>query len=161
MTKYKTIYLLLLRVAFGWLFLYSGLTKILNPNWTSLEYIENAQTMSFLYQWFSSPQNIAWVNVLNEWGQFLIGFSLISGVFVRGACIGGIALMTLYYLPLMRFPYVGNSSFLVDQHIIYILVFLVIASFDKEMRKFNLVLLLGRYVRSLFSPNRKSPKGRK
>ena len=158
MAKHKLTYLFLLRIAFGWLFLYSGLIKILNPNWTALEYIKNAQTLSFFYQWFSSSQNIGFVNILNEWGQLLIGLSLISGVFVRGASIGGTLLIVLYYLPILNFPLVGTHSFLVDEHIIYILVFLVLFEFDKDMKKFNLVLLLSRYARSLFFPNRKSPK---
>ena len=138
MTKDNLIYLFLLRIAFGWLFLYSGLTKILNPNWTALEYIKNAQNMSFIYKWFSSSNNIAWVNLLNEWGQLAIGLSLISGVFVRGASIAGILLMILYYLPLMKVPYV-------DQHIIYILVFLVLFGFDKAkqaIRKNNFAVMV-------------------
>ncbi|MBI3070189.1 MAG: DoxX family protein, partial [Candidatus Levybacteria bacterium] len=49
---------------------------------------------------------------------------LILGVFVRLAALSGILLMLLYYLPILNFPYVGRgtTSFLIDQHIIFILV---------------------------------------
>jgi len=161
MTKYKLTYLFLLRIAFGWLFLYSGITKILNPNWTALEYLKSAKTMTFLYQWFSTPGNIELINILNSWGQLLIGLSLIFGVLVRLSSLFGILMMFLYYIPELSFPYVGKNAFLVDQHIIYILIFTVLFEFDKDMKKFNLALLLSRYVRSLFSPSQKSPKGRK
>jgi len=37
-----------------------------------------------------------------------------------------VLLMILYYLPVLSFPYAGEHSFLVDEHIIYITTFLVL-----------------------------------
>lgn len=62
-------------------------------------------------------------NFVNEWGLTLLGVSLILGIGVRLSSILGALLMLLYYIPL-GFPYPNASSFIVDQHIIYIFVLL-------------------------------------
>jgi len=121
--------LFLLRVSMGWIFFYSGLSKILSGNWTAKAYLENAQTFSNLYAWFASPANIGWVDFVNQWGQLLIGAALILGVFVRSASFGGILLMILYYFPVLDFPAVGEHAFLVDEHVIYALVLMLLIRF--------------------------------
>jgi thiosulfate dehydrogenase [quinone] large subunit len=117
---------LLLRLGMGWLFLYAGLSKVLNPTWSSAGYLRGAKTFPNLYAWFALPQNIGWVDFLNEWGLTLIGVSLILGAAVRWSALAGIALMALYYFPVLNFPYVGEHSYLVDEHVIYALVFLLL-----------------------------------
>lgn len=119
----------LLRIALGILFLYAGVSKIIDPDWSAAGYLKGAKTFSALYQWFASPENIGWVNILNEWGAVLIGLGLLFGVATRVASIAGILLMLLYYLPILRFPYAGEHAFLIDEHVVYILLFaLFIAS---------------------------------
>ncbi len=118
--------ILVLRVAIGWLFLYAGLTKVLNPQWTAAGYLKGAKTLPGLYAWLAAPQNIGWVNFLNEWGLTLIGLALILGVLTRYAAWAGIAMMALYYLPILNFPYVGDHSYLVDEHVLYSLSLLII-----------------------------------
>lgn len=113
---------LLLRVALGWIFLYAGVSKLLNPEWSAQAFLKGAKTFSGLYGWFALDQNIGWVNFLNEWGLTLVGVALILGVFMRLASWGGIALMLLYYFPQLKFPYIGANSFIIDQHIIFIFV---------------------------------------
>lgn len=132
MSKFAKLSLLFLRLSLGWLFFYAGITKVLDPNWTAAGYLKATQTATELYRWFASPQNITWVNFLNEWGLTLIGAALILGIFVRLAALSGILLMILYYIPILSFPYVGKgtTSFLVDQHIIFIFALLVLWAFD-------------------------------
>lgn len=132
MSKGQKITLLALRLSLGWIFLYAGMTKILDPNWSAAGFLKSAQTLPSLFHWFASPQNIVWVNFSNEWGQTLIGLALVLGVFIRPAAAGGILLMILYYLPILHFPYAGRgtTSFIVDQHVIFILVFLLLWAFD-------------------------------
>ncbi|MBX4190032.1 DoxX family protein [Candidatus Parcubacteria bacterium] len=120
----KTV-LALLRIALGALFLYAGLSKVLTPGWSAAGYLAGAKTLPGLYHWLSSSSNIGWVNLLNEWGPILVGLSLISGVLVRWAAIGGVLIMALYYIPILDFPHVGASSFIVDQHVIFSLVLLI------------------------------------
>lgn len=116
----------LLRLSLGWLFLYAGLTKISNPEWTSVGYLKSAKTFADLYAWFAAPANIGWVNFLNQWGLTLIGISLILGLAVRWSSLAGIVLMALYYFPILQFPYVGEHFYIVDEHVIYSLGLLVL-----------------------------------
>ncbi|MBI1998963.1 MAG: DoxX family protein [Parcubacteria group bacterium] len=118
------IALLALRLSLGWLFFYSGIIKIFDADWTAAGYLAGAKTFPALFQWFAVPANIGWVNFVNEWGLALVGLLLITGLFVRYASIAGIVLMALYYLPVLAFPYPNAHSFIVDEHIIYILVLL-------------------------------------
>ena len=105
----------------GWIFLYAGLSKVLNPVWSASGFLLSAKTFPALYAMFANASIISTINFINEWSLVLLGVSLIIGAFVRLSSIGGIALMLLYYFPQLDFPYVG-AYFLVDAHIIFILV---------------------------------------
>lgn len=124
--------LLLLRLSLGWLFLYAGLTKLTNPEWSAKGFLENANTFSGFYNWLASPNILPIVDLLNEWGLTLIGIALILGIFVRLSSYLGALMMLLYYFPGLVFPYVGEHSFIVDEHIIYICAFILIASLSKS-----------------------------
>lgn len=116
----------LLRVSLGWIFFYSGLMKILDRSWSAKGFLRTAKTFPELFQWFAQPQNILWVDMANKWGQVLIGTALILGVAVPIAAVAGVLLMVLYYFPGLRFPYVGQQGFLIDQHVIYALALLLL-----------------------------------
>lgn len=126
MNKELKMAVFLSRVALGVLFFYAGITKVLNPDWSATGYLNTAKTFPGLYQWFASAGNIGWVNLVNEWGLTLIGVALIAGLLVRWASLGGIFIMVLYYLAILQFPYVGTNSYLVDDHIVFMSVFLVL-----------------------------------
>ncbi|KKU53297.1 MAG: DoxX [Parcubacteria group bacterium GW2011_GWA1_48_11b] len=121
------ILIFLLRITLGWVMLYAGVTKIIDPEWTAAGFLKGAKTFPDLYAWFASPVNITWVNFLNEWGLTFLGVSLILGVFVRYSSPLGALLMMLYYFANLEFPYPNPHSYLVDEHIIYALVFLFFA----------------------------------
>ena len=129
MTKSQNFFLFLLRISLGWLFFYSGITKIFDPNWSAEGYLKGAKNFVWFYQWFSSPDVIPFVNFLNEWGQLFLGISLILGIAVRLSSKLGILMMLLYYFVILDFPYPNAHSFLVDEHIIYSLVLLFFAKF--------------------------------
>jgi len=131
-TTWQKITLLLLRIALGWVFLYSGLTKVLNPDWTAAGYLRGAKTFTDLYQWLAADANIGWVSFLNQWGQTLIGAAMILGIGVRIASWSGALMMLLYYFPILAFPKIGASSYLVDEHIVYALVFLVFGALGAQ-----------------------------
>lgn len=118
-TDHTKIALLVLRVLLGVLFLYAGISKLMDPEWSAAGFLGNAKTFSGLYGWFGSEANIFWVNFLNEWGQVAIGLGLITGLFTSIAAISGIIMMILYYFPGLDFPYIGEHGFLVDDHLIY------------------------------------------
>lgn len=114
----------LLRLALGWLYLYAGLTKVMNPSWTSKAYLEGATTMHGFYAWLTSPGIMQAVDFLNTWGLTLLGVSLILGIGMKVSTRLGAVLMALYYIPILAFPMVGAHSFLVDEHVIYALALL-------------------------------------
>ncbi len=117
---YKNLSLFILRVSMGWLMFYAGFTKILNPAWSAEEYLRGAKTFIGLYIWLADSNLMPLINFVNEWGLTLLGISLILGVFVRLSSIFGIALMLLYYFPVLEFPHIpGAHAFIVDEHIIY------------------------------------------
>ncbi|MBI2003290.1 MAG: DoxX family membrane protein, partial [Candidatus Wildermuthbacteria bacterium] len=75
--------LFFLRVALGWMYLYAGASKIMDPAWSAEGYLKSAKTFPSLYQWFASPGVLPVINLLNEWGLLLIGAFLLLGVFTR------------------------------------------------------------------------------
>ncbi len=129
MTQYQKIILTLLRLSLGWMFFYSGITKILDPNWSAAGLLNAASTFPGFYHWLASPAMLQITNCINEWGQLLLGISLILGVFIRLSTVLGALLMLLYYLAILRFPYPNSHSFIVDEHIIYALALLLVAVF--------------------------------
>ena len=130
MTNLQKYSLFLLRISLGWLFFYAGITKVLNPAWSAAGYLKGAKTFASFYQWLLTPSVLPVINFLNEWGLTLMGLSLILCVFVRWSSYAGVLMMALYYFPILQFPVVGDHSYIVDEHIIYIFAFLALAGFD-------------------------------
>ncbi len=124
--KSTKITLLILRLSMGWLMLYAGITKVIDPEWSAAGYLGAAKTFPGFFNWLASDQLLPFINFINEWGLTLLGVSLILGVFVRLSSVLGAILMLLYFLPVLDFPYAGYG-FLVDEHIIYALVLILFA----------------------------------
>lgn len=127
--KTKDVFLLLLRLALGWLFLYAGLTKVLDPSWSAAGYLGSATTFSGVYAWLASDGILPVVNFVNQWGLTLLGASLILGGLVRVSAPLGALLMLLYYFPVLDFPMVGYG-FLVDEHLVYALALLLLGALE-------------------------------
>lgn len=124
----QKILLTLLRVSMGWLMFYAGITKVLNPEWSAAGYLNSAKTFAGIYQWFARPEVLPTINFLNEWGLTLLGAALILGVAVRLASVPGALLMVLYYFPVLQFPIAGAHSYVVDEHVVYALVLLLLGA---------------------------------
>lgn len=107
MTQPQKLTLVALRLAIGWHFLYEGLVKLANPNWTSAGYLLDSGGFlkNFFFALASNPDILKVVDFLNIWGLILIGLGLIIGLFTRVAIISGIVLMAFYYLS--HPPFVG------------------------------------------------------
>ena len=127
MKNSSKIFLFLLRISLGWMYLYAGLTKLLDPDWTSLSYLESAKGLGGFYAWLATPMMLPIVDFTNEWGLTLLGVSLILGLFVRLSGPLGALLMLLYYIAL-GFPHPNTHAFIVDEHVIYIFALLYLAS---------------------------------
>jgi len=101
--------LVTLRLLVGWHFLYEGLAKLVNPYWTSAEYIDQASWLfSGVFKSIAaSPVAVTVVDALNVWGLMAIGLGLILGLFTRPATIAGVVLLVLYYI--VAPPFAGLS----------------------------------------------------
>lgn len=127
MNKFEKISISLLRISLGFLFLYSGVTKILNTDWSSIKYLQNAKTFTGMYSWMAQPSILPYINSINEWGQILLGISLVLGIGMRLSTTLGAILMTLYYFAL-PFPHPNPQSFIVDEHVIYALIMIYLGA---------------------------------
>lgn len=102
----QTTFLVTLRTLIGWHFLYEGLAKLSNPDWSSVSYLLDSKGfMSGFFHWLTyDPVRLKAVDFLNEWGLVLIGVGLILGLFTRISLFAGIVMLTLYYLSHPPFP---------------------------------------------------------
>jgi len=106
-SKNQLFWLVVLRVLIGWHFLYEGLAKLTNPNWSSVGYLLDSGGFmkDFFFNLASNPKTLEIVDFFNIWGLIAIGLGLILGMFGRVATWSGIILMVMYYLS--HPPFVG------------------------------------------------------
>lgn len=102
--------LVILRMLIGWHLLYEGISKVINPYWTSAGYLsESKWIFSGLFTTIvANPTLLKVVDFLNEWGLILIGLALIAGLLTRVATIAGIVLLCLYFVanpPFLGYQY--------------------------------------------------------
>lgn len=107
--------LVILRVLIGWHFLYEGLTKLVNPDWSSVGFLLDSQGLfSGLFEALAgNPDLLGVVDFLNVWGLILIGLGLMLGCFERVSIIAGITLLAFYFLshpPMTGFKFAVPSE---------------------------------------------------
>jgi uncharacterized membrane protein YphA (DoxX/SURF4 family) len=130
-------FLVLLRMAIGWHFLYEGLVKLLAPGWTAAPFLaESRWLLSGPFRWIASqPVALAVVDLLNIWGLTLLGLALLLGAFTRLAAVLGVLLLGLYYVaspPLVGLPSNGGaegSYLIVNKNLVEALALCVVAAF--------------------------------
>lgn len=105
--KSQLTWLVILRVAIGWHFLYEGLVKLLNPNWSPLGYLLDSKGVfaPFYKMLASGPVILSIVDHLNQWGLILIGIGLILGYLTKLSAYSGMVLLAFYYLS--HPPFIG------------------------------------------------------
>lgn len=106
-SKWQLTWLVVLRIAIGWHFLYEGMVKVTNPNWSSVSYLLDSEgwLKGLFYNFAANPDILKIIDFLNVWGLIAIGAGLILGSFSRIALCGGIILLGFYYLS--HPPFVG------------------------------------------------------
>lgn len=129
MTKSQSFFLFLSRLTVGFMMFYAGITKVIDPMWSSIGYLKGAKLLTGFYTFLQGSSILPIVDFVNEWGLTLLGISLILGIGIRLSAPLGALLMILYYIPL-GFPYPNPHALIVDEHIIYAAVLLFFASID-------------------------------
>ena len=122
----------LLRVFIGWHFLYEGVIKIYNPDWTSYGYLASAQgPFKSFFHWMSREPMIHWADSLNWMALMFVGISLLLGVFEKKGAFVAALLLGLYYLAHPSFPWltqvnVEGSYWFVNKNLIELAACLVL-----------------------------------
>jgi thiosulfate dehydrogenase [quinone] large subunit len=133
----QVAWLVALRVLIGWHFLYEGLVKIGNPNWSSVGFLVDSEWIlkGFYLYFASSPVILQITDFLNIWGLVAIGLGLMLGCLTRVAVWAGIILMLFYYLshpPFIGFNYSvpsEGSYFIVNKVLIELTALAVLLVF--------------------------------
>lgn len=103
-TKSKTV-ITILRILIGWHFLYEGIMKMYNDDWTAYGYLASAQgPLKSIFTALANESIIGWVDTLNMLALISVGITLLLGVFERIGAIVGIGLLAMYYLSHPPFP---------------------------------------------------------
>jgi thiosulfate dehydrogenase [quinone] large subunit len=129
-------FLFLLRIGLGWLFLHEGLTKLLQSDWSSYYYMQNATgPLRTFLTWISADEGL--LQFTDYTIIFLlvgIGISLILGLFERIGSVLGMLLLGMFYLAYPPFgdkflPVAEGNYFIVDKNLILFFGLLVVWQF--------------------------------
>jgi uncharacterized membrane protein YphA (DoxX/SURF4 family) len=116
----------IMRIAMGWMLLHDGYTKLIDKTYSPVAYMTNATSFPHFYDSLASAGSIGWVTVLTIWGPLLLGIMLIIGFQTRIMTLTAAVMIALFYFPILDFPLVTTGGYIVDRHIIYILVLLLL-----------------------------------
>ena len=88
-TNLQTFLLVALRIILGWYFLYEGLVKIANPDWSSFGYLMDSKGMfaGMFHSMAANTDVVAVVDWLNKWGLTMIGLGLMLGLLTQLALL--------------------------------------------------------------------------
>lgn len=141
LTNWQFGILLVTRMIIGWHFLYEGIVKLINPEWTSAGYLLSSRWIfSGVFHNIATNESVLqFVDFLNVWGLILIGLALITGLFVRVAAFSGIALLALYYIanpPFIETPGapLEGSYLIVNKNVVEIFALLIVAAFPTSLK---------------------------
>lgn len=112
----------LLRISLGWVFLYQGIVAFRTAGFTVLPFIKNAGTFSYFYNWVGQASNIGTISLVVKILFILVGALLVLNAWAKIVSLVGIALMLFFYFPLLHFPYVGETYYIINEHIIFALI---------------------------------------
>jgi thiosulfate dehydrogenase [quinone] large subunit len=120
-TNIQAFLLVTLRVLFGWYFLYEGITKIANPDWTSMGYLLDSKgAFAGMFQSMASNLGlVAVVDWMNMWGLTLIGLGLLLGLLTQLSMFLGMLMLLLYYF---SHPALASVTYMMPQEGSYLIV---------------------------------------
>ena len=109
LTSPQQVALVVLRTLIGWHFLYEGFSKLWRPAWTrdgtvlgpwsSAGYLRAATgPFADVFHRMAASSWLPTIDHVVAIGLFLVGLSLVLGLFTQAGCLGGIALIAMFYL---------------------------------------------------------------
>ncbi|WP_421803320.1 DoxX subfamily [Flagellimonas sp.] len=122
----------LLRIFIGWHFLFEGVVKMYNPEWTSFGYLATAQgPFEGFFTMLIGDSTIGLVDTLNIIALMVVGVTFTLGIFERIGAIVGVGLLALYFLAHPPFPglmqmNVEGNYWLVNKNLIELVAIIVI-----------------------------------
>ncbi len=100
-----------LRILIGWHFLYEGVIKLFNPDWTAFGYLATAQgPFKSLFISLTGDGLIGWVDTLNTLVLIFVGVTLVLGIFEKWGIIAGMVLLAMYYFAHPPFPWLEQRN---------------------------------------------------
>lgn len=140
-SNWQTVVLVSLRFLTGWHILYEGISKALNPQWSSLGFLQQSKGLiSGFTQWIISEKEILHVvDFMNTWGLIAIGLGIVLGLFFRVATVAGALLLIVYYLnspPLIGLEYsipADGNNLIVNKVLIEAAALCVLALFPTNI----------------------------
>jgi uncharacterized membrane protein YphA (DoxX/SURF4 family) len=127
----------ILRIVIGWHFLFEGLSKLYTPGWSSADFmlLSNWIFSGFFHTIAENSSLLAAIDFLVVWGLIGIGSLLFVGILERIAIIGGMILLSMFWLanpPLtgldFGIPSEGNYL-IVDKNLVEFFALLVLFLF--------------------------------
>jgi thiosulfate dehydrogenase [quinone] large subunit len=126
---------ILLRILIGWHFLYEGVIKLYNPEWTSFGYLATAQgPFQSIFAAIANEPYIGIADGLNKFALVFVGITFLLGLFEKAGAIVAIGLLSLYYLAHPPFPWleqlkVEGAYWFVNKNLIELVACMVIYQF--------------------------------
>ena len=127
-TTFERKLVFVFRMLMAWTFIYAASHQVFDPKFSIVGFLNHTKTFHSLFAVFTGPSIAPVVGFLVAYGHLLIGLSLLFGLMVRVSASFGIALMLIYWMAHMDFPYIEDANnFIVDYHIVYavVLVYLI------------------------------------
>ena len=160
-------FLVVLRVVIGWHFLYEGIIKLTDSNWSSAGFLAESSWIfsGIFHRMASEPGILQVVDFLNTWGLILIGLGLFLGLFTRISEIAGIVLLGLYYIANPPFITTGSALAMeghylfVDKNLVELTALLVLAFFPTG-RFLGLDYFIIRFLKQKSIPHEREASGK-
>jgi thiosulfate dehydrogenase [quinone] large subunit len=120
-------FVFILRFLMAWTFLYAASHQVGVPGWSVAGFLKSTKTFHDFFQLFTAPNVEPIVTFLVAYGHLAIGLSLLAGLLVRVSSLFGAAMLMMYWMAHMDWPFIENkNNFIIDYHVVYatVLVFL-------------------------------------
>jgi thiosulfate dehydrogenase [quinone] large subunit len=116
-------FLIIMRLLLAWTFLYAASHQVFDPEFSIVGFLSHTKTFHTLFAPLTSPAIAPLMSFLVAYGHLAIGLSLLFGFLVRLSAPCGAAILVIYWMAHMDFPYIENANnLLVDYHILYAVV---------------------------------------